>query len=247
MTEPTQPRTSLPRLWSATSWRDPAMWLGPAITTAVLALVVLIRPAVTVSSPGIPLLVTIAASAALGGLRSGLLSAAITVVFVAIDASAPGQLFSYDASGTSRVVLNASAAIAMAVLVGWIRARLDAERDRVAAQRAAEHQRAFTDTASDAMITIDARGRIESANPAAGRMFGYDAEALLGRLVEDLLAPSIREPTAQARVRYLKTGQRTINWGNTAFIGARSDGTEFPIEVSLGEHAELRRTSGQDR
>ena len=181
MTEILPARRTSPRRWSATSWRDPASWLGPAITLAILFLVVVVRPIVPVSSPGIPLLVTIAASAVLGGVRSGLVSAAITIVFVTLDASLPGRLLSYDASGSSRLVLNVSAAIAMALLVGWIRGRLDVERDRVAAQRAAEHQRAFTDTASDAMITLDSAGRIQSTNPAAGRMFGYEAGALLGR------------------------------------------------------------------
>lgn len=62
-------------------------WLGPAITTASLIAVVLARSIIPIPSAGIPLLVAVAGAAALGGIGPGLVSAAITIAFVLVDAS----------------------------------------------------------------------------------------------------------------------------------------------------------------
>jgi PAS domain-containing protein len=61
-------------------------------------------------------------------------------------------------------------------------------------ERAAEHERsarelhdresrlrAIFETAVDGIVTIDVGGRIESANPASARLFGYSSEELLRR------------------------------------------------------------------
>ena len=65
-------------------------------------------------------------------------------------------------------------------------------------------------------------------------LFGYEAGALLGRRIEDLLAPSIREPIAQARRRYLDTGQRQMSWTNAQLTGCRADGSELTSRISAG-------------
>ena len=218
-------------------FRDPVAWLGPALTIAAIVVIVLVRPVVPIPSPGIALLVTVAAAAVLGGIAAGLVSSAIAIAFVVVDASQPGQLFTYTPIEFSRLILNTISAIVMAVMVGGIRRRLDVEREHVATERVAEHARALTDTAADAIITLSDDGTIRSANPAGDGMFGYPPGGLVGRKVEDLLAPSIRDATAAARERYLETGVRSTSWTNAEFVGQHSDGTEFPIEVSFGEYA----------
>jgi PAS domain S-box-containing protein len=223
------------------SLRDPTRWLGPLSTLATLVVMLALRPIATISSPGIPLLVTVAASAVLGGIGPGLVSAAITIAFVAADASLPGRPFAYDGTGVSRFLINAVAAVVMALMVGAIRRRLDMEREQVAAQRVAAHERALSETAADAMITIDASGTIRSANPATSSMFGYPRAALIGRRIEQLLAPSLRESIPKALAQYVESGQRTVAWTSAEFIGARADGVEFPIEVSFGEYVDRER------
>lgn len=60
-----------------------------------------------------------------------------------------------------------------------------AERARADASRL---QRAVVDTSPDAIVGIDAAGRIASWNPAAQRIFGYDAGDARGRAFDTLIA-----------------------------------------------------------
>ncbi|MFE2959840.1 diguanylate cyclase domain-containing protein [Nocardia tengchongensis] len=64
---------------------------------------------------------------------------------------------------------------------------LTSQRRAEAAQQRAEHF--FTSVVSqleEGVVVIDRNGRIESANPAARRIFGYDAEDLIGTHIDDL-------------------------------------------------------------
>jgi two-component system, cell cycle sensor histidine kinase and response regulator CckA len=228
--------SSPPRARRLAAIRDPMDWLGPAITIASLIAVVLARPIIPISSASIPLLVAVAGAAALGGIGPGLVSAAITIVFVLVDASPPDHLFSYDAKEVGWLALSVVSAIVIAVIVGDIRRRLEGERERLAGQQASRHERALTETAADAMFTIDADGTIRSANPAAGSIFGYSVDELIGRPSTDLLATSLRETANHAREQYLESGTQTMRWSVFETIGRHADGSEFPVEGSFGQY-----------
>ena len=86
---------------------------------------------------------------------------------------------------------------------------------------------------ADALITVDASSRILSANPAAERMFGYAADGLLGRDFNELLPVEFRAARAGGLQRYITDGSRPVVGLSVALIGLRSDGTEFPIELSV--------------
>ena len=60
---------------------------------------------------------------------------------------------------------------------------------REAALRGSEARlRAIVDTAADAIIVIDEHGRIQTVNPAAERIFGHAAAAIVGSNVATLMA-----------------------------------------------------------
>ncbi|WP_269508929.1 hybrid sensor histidine kinase/response regulator [Burkholderia sp. IMCC1007] len=63
----------------------------------------------------------------------------------------------------------------------------DAGAERVHAD-ASRLQRAVVDTSPDAIVGVDAAGRIVSWNPAAQRIFGYDAADARGRAFDTLIA-----------------------------------------------------------
>ena len=109
MRTPQLSATSPPRSWGVISPRDPMRWLGPAITAASLLAVVAVRPVIL--SPGIPLLVAVAAAAVLGGIGPGLVSAAITTAFLLIDSSEPGHLFVYEPNEIPWLIVNVVSAI----------------------------------------------------------------------------------------------------------------------------------------
>jgi two-component system cell cycle sensor histidine kinase/response regulator CckA len=224
-----------PREW----WRRA---LGPLLTLAAVAVIVALRQIIPIASPGIPLLLTVAVAGVLGGIRSAFLSAAITVVFVALDASEPGAPFRYPPDSISRLILNLVAAPTMALLVGGLVGRLEKRDLDLARARASERERALTDTVTDAVLTIDTSSRIRAANPAAHDMFGYRQGELLGRQLTDLMPEGLRRRHVEGLGSYLHTGERRINWQGTELTGLHASGREIPVEVSFAEYG-----SGDDR
>jgi len=116
-------------------------------------------------------------------------------------------------------------------LLLWSVRRLRAEwleaQDATARAQAAEAERrvretqirAIVQTASDAIITTDARGVIASINLAGERMFGYGSGELVGRPIAALI-PRLRPAGVE---------------GGVEFSARRRDGTEFPAEIGVGE------------
>jgi PAS domain S-box-containing protein len=123
-------------------------------------------------------------------------------------------------------------------------ARLAAEqaaRDRdIARARAAElaaseaRQRAILEAALDGVFSIDGHGRITFLNTAAERIFGYRADELIGReLAETVVPPSLREAHRNGVARYLATGEPRIMDRRLELTAMRSDGSEFPVELTV--------------
>ena len=59
--------------------------------------------------------------------------------------------------------------------------------------RAARILEALVDAAVDGIVVIDARGRIETFNPAAERLFGYTAADVIGCNVNVLMPAPYHE------------------------------------------------------
>ena len=63
----------------------------------------------------------------------------------------------------------------------------------------------------DAVVTVDASGRVLTFNRAAEEVFGYAADEALGRdIAELIIPPSLRERHYSALTRHVETGSRTI-------------------------------------
>ncbi|MDI3307749.1 MAG: PAS domain S-box protein [Acetobacteraceae bacterium] len=104
--------------------------------------------------------------------------------------------------------------------------------------------RAIVETAEDAIVTIDERGMVQSFNPAAERIFGYAASEVIGRSIGVLMPEQMARMHDGAVARYATSGQRRVLWHGRELTARRSDGSEFPIELSL---AEWRTSGGQRR
>lgn len=92
--------------------------------------------------------------------------------------------------------------------------------------------------AQDGVIVIDASNTIVLANPAAHQMFGHPEGSMLGQSANIIMPERFREEHQKGLERVVTGG---ASKGETRFlgtrdevIGLRADGTEFPIEVSLG-------------
>src|SRR5208282_5695370 len=114
----------------------------------------------------------------------------------------------------------------------------DVTREQSAEALAASEARlrALLEAALDAIISIDERGIIQLANPAAERMFGYSAQELIGKNISLLMPSPYREEHDGYVAHYLATGKkRIIGIVGREVAGLRKDGTTFPLDLSVAE------------
>ena len=93
-------------------------------------------------------------------------------------------------------------------------------------------QRAISDAALDAMLTVDMNGTILTANPALERMSGWAPETLVGRSAETLLPERLRPGFRQVLDR-VQAGE-AIPTGPVESEGLHRDGRVIPVEAALG-------------
>ncbi len=94
--------------------------------------------------------------------------------------------------------------------------------------------RPVVQSAVDGIVVIDERGRIESFNAAAQRLFGYAEADVVGRNVS-MLMPAPHREQDDSLARYLATAAPRIIGIGREVIGLRRDGTTFPLHLSVGE------------
>ncbi|MBW9062325.1 PAS domain S-box protein [Rhizobium herbae] len=97
------------------------------------------------------------------------------------------------------------------------------------------HLRSILDTVPDAMVVIDDTGVIGSFSAAAGRLFGYTANEVVGKNVRMLMPQPDRDAHDGYLSHYIRTGERRIIGYGRVVTGIRKDGTTFPMELSVGE------------
>jgi PAS domain S-box-containing protein len=91
----------------------------------------------------------------------------------------------------------------------------------------------FFESAPDAMVVVDRKGRIVLANTQAEKMFGYGREELVGEPVEKLMPERFRKGHLGQRSRYSVTSHTRPMGAGLELFGQRRDGHEFPVEISL--------------
>lgn len=123
-------------------------------------------------------------------------------------------------------------------VLGWFASITDVTERRRAEEALRDRELRLTAvlvTAADAIVTIDERGVIDSANPATERMFGYSTTELAGQNVKMLMPPPFRDEHDDYLARYAKTGVKRIIGVGREVQGRRKDGTVFPVELSVSE------------
>ena len=109
------------------------------------------------------------------------------------------------------------------------------QREQLLRERRDARHRAVVDTAADAIITVDAEGKISWMNPAGERQFGYSAAELEGEDIGRLLvtgAPQWAEAASTAMPAAVVMSA----------IGRRKDGLLIDFDVSLSRwHSGGRR------
>ena len=108
-----------------------------------------------------------------------------------------------------------------------------AERTRELAE-SEEKFRLITTSAQDAMMMIDADGRLSFWNPAASTVFGHRAEEVLGRDMHFLLAPEGQlEEARRGLAAFARDGRGPLIGKTFETLARRRGGEVFPIELSV--------------
>jgi len=118
----------------------------------------------------------------------------------------------------------------LAVLAEITSPQREIERARASDRRF----RVLMEASPDAVVCVDEQGVIQIVNPAALRMFGYADGDLVGRRVEELIPARFRPGHEHVRGRYGKHPDRRPMGAGRDLFALRKDGTEFPVEISLG-------------
>jgi PAS domain S-box-containing protein len=123
-------------------------------------------------------------------------------------------------------------------LVASIGSQLGQFIDRTQAEEAGRINEARRDailrSALDCIVTMDHLGRIVEFNPAAEDVFGYRREDVVGKeLAGVLIPPHLRDRHRQGVLHYLESGQGAVIGRRTEITGMRSDGSEFPLELTV--------------
>jgi PAS domain S-box-containing protein len=97
----------------------------------------------------------------------------------------------------------------------------------------AARQGAILEAAHDAIISTDQNLQIREFNPAAEKMFGWTRLDILGKSIELLMPMNTRSEQMHTLQRYQATGGGALAGDLVETIACRSDGSTFPIELSV--------------
>jgi PAS domain S-box-containing protein len=94
--------------------------------------------------------------------------------------------------------------------------------------------RTLFDAAFDAVVTMDADGRIVEVNAVAEQIFGRSAREMVGQDLAELMIPEdLREPHRRGLATYVATGAGRVVDHPVEMPALRADGTEFPVELAI--------------
>ena len=94
--------------------------------------------------------------------------------------------------------------------------------------------RDLLDAAPDAMLIVDAGGRIVLANAQSEILLGYLRDELVGQSVEVLVPAALRAQHVRHRDAYAAAPRKRPMGIGLDLLAVRKDGGEIPVEISLG-------------
>jgi diguanylate cyclase (GGDEF)-like protein/PAS domain S-box-containing protein len=111
------------------------------------------------------------------------------------------------------------------------------QKDVTERKRSETALRSVVDHSTDALITIDRHGVIQSFAGAAQRIFGYTAAEVVGQKINMLMPEPWRSEHDAYMGNYLRTGHAKIIGIGREVSGQRKDGSLIPLDLTVTEFA----------
>jgi PAS domain S-box-containing protein len=120
----------------------------------------------------------------------------------------------------------------VAIAVGWIAGRLRLAQETV--ENREQRLRTVVESSTDALVTMDADGRILAWNPVAERLFGWRPDEVMGKdLAEVTMPPRIRNLYREGKRRFLEEDDWSMMGRRFESRALTRDGRQFPIEIAI--------------
>jgi PAS domain S-box-containing protein len=100
------------------------------------------------------------------------------------------------------------------------------------------HMTSLFENATEGIILTGSNGKIILVNPAAGRVFGYEEEELIGKRIEALIPDRFLKNHDQFRTGFYQNPQNRQMGAGRDLFAKKKDGSEFPVEISLSYYRE---------
>ena len=108
------------------------------------------------------------------------------------------------------------------------------KRAEDALRRSEARLRSLFEFSPDAILVIDAAGKITEANAQVESFFGYSRTELIGQSVELLIPDKFRQTHPRRRKEYAAQPRVRAMGAGLDLHAKRKDGTEFPVDIMLG-------------
>lgn len=98
----------------------------------------------------------------------------------------------------------------------------------------ATHLTSLFENATEGIVLTNGEGKIVLMNPASKRVFGYEGDEVIGLPIEVLIPERFRPHHGELREGFYKHPQNRVMGHGRDLYAKRKDGTDIPVEVSLG-------------
>ncbi len=105
------------------------------------------------------------------------------------------------------------------------------------AQSESERLNMVLDSIVDGVIGFNAKGKVQSFNSAAERLYGYDAAEVIGKNIQMLTPNTFQDKFDDYLYNHTRTLPHKILGVDRQVIGRHKDGTIVPLELSIVETA----------
>lgn len=100
------------------------------------------------------------------------------------------------------------------------------------------HVTSLFENATEGFVVTDSQGIIVLVNPSACRIFGYEADEMIGQKIEMLIPNEYRHGHVQLRNGFYQNPKNRIMGHGRELFGQRKGGISFPVEVSLSTYVQ---------